>query len=165
MHKTLLLMRHAKSSWADEHVTDHQRSLNKRGLKDAPRMARHLATKGLIPQMIACSTATRARQTLELLLAEWPAAIQVSIEDELYLTSAERYLLRAARFPDSCQVGMIIAHNPGLEILAGRFDAGISHLPTAAVAVIRSQWSHWDEVTLNSLDDAEVVLFRPKSLD
>ncbi len=162
--KTLLLMRHAKSSWADENVTDHQRPLNKRGVKDAPRMARHLADKGLIPQAIACSTAARARQTLDLLLAEWHTAINVSIEDDLYLTTADRYLARVARFADHTQTAMIIAHNPGLEILSARFNSRIDHLPTAAVVVIRANWSQWSEVAHNSLDDCEVLLFRPKAL-
>ncbi len=68
--KTLLLLRHAKSSWNDPSLADHDRPLKKRGRKAAPRMGRWLQENGLRPDCVLCSTATRARETLQLVLGD-----------------------------------------------------------------------------------------------
>ena len=64
--KTLLILRHAKSSWKEARLTDHDRPLNKRGHRDAPKMGRLLRDKELVPQMIISSTAKRTRKTVKL---------------------------------------------------------------------------------------------------
>jgi len=67
--KTLLILRHAKSSWSEEDLSDHDRPLNKRGRHDAPKMGELIRKKGLQPQLIICSGAKRARETVELVTA------------------------------------------------------------------------------------------------
>ncbi|MEM7691715.1 MAG: histidine phosphatase family protein, partial [Pseudomonadota bacterium] len=88
--KTLHLMRHAKSSWADPQLGDHERELNERGRRDAPRMGRALAEQ--IPAgPVHCSTAIRAQRTLEEMCKVWPAlAAQAHVTDsELYTLDAQ----------------------------------------------------------------------------
>ena len=67
--KTLLLMRHAKSSWSEPGLADHDRPLNKRGKQAAPEMGKLLRKEGLVPDLILCSTARRSRQTAEAVAA------------------------------------------------------------------------------------------------
>ena len=82
--KTLLLMRHAKSSWDDPDVADHDRPLNKRGKKDAPRMGQWLAEQGLTPEVIVTSTAKRARKTAELVAESCGCQREPIVLPELY---------------------------------------------------------------------------------
>ena len=88
--KTLLLLRHAKSSWKDDTLTDHQRPLNKRGLATAPMMGQYLAEHGLLPDRIISSTAARAKHTAELIVEHSGFAGDLQFPDDLYPTSAGR---------------------------------------------------------------------------
>ncbi|MEM9057810.1 MAG: histidine phosphatase family protein, partial [Pseudomonadota bacterium] len=87
--KTLCILRHAKSSWSDPDVSDHDRELNRRGLRDAPRIGRELAAHGIAPDAVFSSTATRARHTAGLVLdalALDPGLC--TLHEDLYLASA-----------------------------------------------------------------------------
>lgn len=171
---TLTLLRHAKSSWEAPGLSDHERPLNGRGLKAAPRMARHMASLGLKPDLIVCSTAQRTRQTLALVLPELgrPQPI-VSYEAELYLAESDVLLnrLRAVR-GDSRHV-LVIGHNPGLHdlavALAGTGDAKaiawlVAKLPTAGLVVLEfpgtTDWS-----TLAARGGRLATFATPKALE
>lgn len=157
--KTLYLLRHAKSSWGDKHLDDHDRPLNARGRDAAPRIGAYLREKGLIPTLILCSTAQRARETLGAMLPFLPEDIEVQFSRGLYLASPEAMLagLRA----DGAAAGsvMVIGHNPGMEQLALGLarhggDAGERErrkllklkFPTACLAVLRFDVDDWDAV-------------------
>lgn len=137
--KLLTLLRHAKSSWKDEDLSDHDRPLNRRGRADAPRMARRLLERSVEPDIILCSTALRARETLSLFtdicaLAEH----QIEYVDGLYLASASKLASVIAGAPGQCSHLMVVAHNPGLEDLLMQVTSRDDlTMPTCAMAQIR----------------------------
>jgi phosphohistidine phosphatase len=146
----LYLLRHAKSSWDEPGLADHDRPLARRGERAADAMGRYLREHGIEPEVILCSTATRTRQTLERL-----GLPDARIEPELY--GADAATLRAL-IPDASSV-MLIGHNPGMQDLAlslARSGAKLGELaekfPTGALATIE-------------LDTGELVDFvRPRDL-
>jgi phosphohistidine phosphatase len=115
--RTLYLLRHAKSSWDDPALADHQRPLAPRGRRDGKRVAEHLRAKEIEPELVLCSSAARTLETLELVrpaLGDAP----VAVEDELYGASSDQLLARIRTIDDEVGSVMVIAHNPGLEELA-----------------------------------------------
>ncbi|HXA72364.1 MAG TPA: histidine phosphatase family protein [Stellaceae bacterium] len=116
MH-ALHLLRHAKSSWAEDRLDDHDRPLSKRGRRDAEAMARDLAARGETPDLVLSSTAARARATLAPLLERLKPK-RVLLDRDLYL-SPGRALLEYLRKSDE-DVGcvLLVGHNPGLHELA-----------------------------------------------
>ena len=90
--KEILILRHAKSSWGDSSLSDHDRPLKKRGLRDAPRIGQLLAERDLVPDVILCSTAVRARQTAERVLGSCGREVPVHFTKELYLAGPSSYL-------------------------------------------------------------------------
>jgi phosphohistidine phosphatase len=144
--KTLLLMRHAKSSWKDTELSDIERPLNKRGKKDAPFMGAVLKEKELVPQLILSSTAVRARETAELVTAACNYPGEIRYLDYFYLAEPAAYLRGLTEVPDDLERVMVIGHNPGLEgllqILSGRIEA----LPTSTIAYLSLPVSSWRDV-------------------
>src|SRR5262245_65743547 len=147
--RALYLLRHAKSSWDDPTLPDHERPLAPRGRRDAKRIARHLRTLGLKPELILCSPAVRTRETLELLQPAVGDAT-VTFDDALYGASSDRLLARLRSVPDEVESVMLIGHNPGLEQLALELASTGDELerletkfPTAAPATlaIDKPWS------------------------
>lgn len=142
--KTLLLVRHAKSDWGDPGLDDHDRRLNPRGLRDAPRMGRHLAERGVRPDILLASTALRAATTARLIASE--LGVEVTDDGELYAASARTLLARASAMPDTAGTVMLVAHNPGISELARRFDHSFGGMPTCAVAQFTFDIDHWDDL-------------------
>lgn len=138
--KTLALVRHAKSDWGDPGLADHDRPLNERGIADAPRMAERLAASGFAPDVLLSSTAVRARTTAEAFGRRLQTA--VSLRDQLYGAAPAEILREVAAQPQADTV-LVVAHDPGLSILAGTFAPAIGHMPTCAVAVFRWDVDDW----------------------
>lgn len=146
----LALVRHAKSDWGDPALDDHDRPLNDRGMRDAPRMARRLAESGFRADVILSSTALRARTTAEAFAAELDVA--VSLDPELYGAPAAT-LLEAAAATRAAAV-VVVAHDPGMSTLAARLSDGeIAHMPTCAVATFIWAQDDWDVATAVSPDN------------
>jgi phosphohistidine phosphatase len=152
---TLSLLRHAKSSWDDPKLKDHDRPLNERGTRDAPRMGAFIASQKPIPQRVLCSTAARTRATLALVMTTWSPRPVVTFDQQLYLADWHTLLrrLKDARAPAAHM--MLIGHNPGLQdlatTLAGRCNcedrkAIARKFPTAGLAIIRFETSNWADV-------------------
>jgi phosphohistidine phosphatase len=147
--KRLVLIRHAKSSWADPDLTDHDRPLNARGREAAGTVGRHLRRSGVHPDLVLCSSATRARQTLARLDFE---DAPVGVEDQLYGASATALLTRVRAVPSDVQTLVIIAHNPGIEdltrLLADHDDplAAARKFPTGGVAELEFAVDDWAQV-------------------
>ena len=155
--RTLLLFRHAKSSWDDPSLDDHDRPLAPRGIRDAPRMGRFIAHLDSPPDLILCSTAVRTRETLRLALAPMLEAVvpEISFDRDLYEVSARQILGIISATPDSVATMMVIGHNPGMQDLAlhlvgsGELEARRrlhAKYPTAAVAMIRVSVSSWRDI-------------------
>jgi phosphohistidine phosphatase len=147
--QTLYLLRHAKSSWDDPTLPDHERPLAPRGRRDAKRIAKHLRRLGLEPELILCSSAARTRETLELLRPAVGAS-EVIVEEDLYGASSDELLARIRLVPDSVASVMLIGHNPGLEQLAlalasagDELEQLAAKFPTAALATlaVANSWS------------------------
>lgn len=148
MH-TLYLLRHAKSSWADSTLPDRDRPLAPRGRRDAKRIARYLAGRGFEPDLVLCSSAGRARETLELVRPAFGAST-VMLEEELYAASSDELLARIRLVPEAVASVMLIGHNPGLQQLAvvlastgDELDRLEAKFPTAALATLALEktWS------------------------
>lgn len=139
--KRLFLLRHAKSSWDDPALADRDRPLAPRGRKAARRIARHLERAGIEPELVLCSPAVRARQTLERL--ELPPSVPVELDERLYAASAASLLARLRELPESVGSVLVVAHNPGLGELALELAAGgparerlAEKFPTGALATL-----------------------------
>jgi len=152
---TLSLLRHAKSSWEDGSLEDFDRPLAKRGEGAAPRMGAFMSEHGLAPQLILCSPAVRARQTLDLVLPRLAATPAVVYEDRLYLAASSVLLARLRKVDGNISHVMIVGHDPGMHGLAVALAGGgetsmlqalAAKFPTAALAVIRFKARSWAKV-------------------
>ncbi len=143
-NKQLVLLRHAKSDWYSGSRTDHDRPLNGRGRRDAPRVGKWLRENGYRPDLIWCSSAERTRQTLRLALqgSEWKEDIPVELSSDLYHAGESFLADRISTGFSDCDTLMVVGHNPGMELLVTRFcpriepDANGKLMTTAACAVI-----------------------------
>ena len=167
MTKNLLIMRHAKSSWSDINATDHERTLNKRGLRDAPRMGHFISKRNWQPELIASSSAKRAKMTAELFVENCDGVDQSQLEfvDDFYHASPRTYLSYLAMIGNNnISTVMVIGHNPGLEELVLRLAGTYESMPTAAIAHFRLSVDCWTEVDRSPR--AELLeVWRPKELD
>lgn len=145
--KRFTLLRHAKSSWADSGLTDHDRPLAPRGLRDAPRMGRRLAELGLEPALVLSSTATRARQTAEL-VAQALACPRIATDGTIYLASPATLLDVLMRQSDAIGELIVVGHNPGFTDFANRLlpELKLHNLPTAGAVAIDADASSWSEL-------------------
>ncbi len=136
--KRLLLIRHAKSSWDDPMLPDFDRPLNKRGQRDAPRMARRLKEKDIHPDRLVTSPAVRALATCHAMADVLRFEAQrIHYEPKLYHAD-EHQLLAVVRalpdLPDQDEVVLLFGHNPGLTDFANRlFSIDLVNIPTAGI--------------------------------
>lgn len=146
--KTLILTRHAKSSWKDAGLSDHDRPLNERGRGDAPRMAAHLAANYPVPQHIVSSTALRAATTARSLAERLACpAENLAYLPRLYLADPATLLAVARELPDELDTVMLVGHNPGMtEFLNALTGAGIENLPTCGVARVGFEVASWRDM-------------------
>jgi phosphohistidine phosphatase len=154
--RRLLLLRHAKAAWPD--VPDNERPLSDRGRRDAPAIGRWLQSSGYVPDIVLCSTASRTRETWELLAAELDAAPPVRYEQRIYEATALSLLHLLREAGNGYRTVLLIGHNPGIVELA----IGIAQMadgpagepldrvrvkfPTAAAAVLEFE-GEWADLT------------------
>lgn len=143
MIKQLLLMRHAKSSWKDETLSDHARPLNGRGRGDSPRMARQLTQHGLTPSLIISSDARRTQQTASLMLSWWAdhgvALPELRWSSELYEATGEQILAVLGRHLELPERLLLLGHNPGMEEALASLTGQRLELTTANIAALERQ--------------------------
>lgn len=159
--KHLVVLRHAKSSWADNTVPDHDRPLNARGRWAAPRVARALSERGCAPDLAWCSTAARTRQTWELMApcferASPEKAATVRFLPELYLATRETLLELAGAAAPEAETLMVLGHNPGVHSLACTLartgepeEMALlrQKMPTGTAVVVDLDGDRWDQVS------------------
>lgn len=158
--KTLLLMRHAKSSWSEPGLEDHDRPLNKRGKLAAPEMGKLLRKQGLIPDMILCSTARRSRETAEAVAKACGYEGKIEAQRDLYYSDAACYMDILRHLPDQAQRVLLVGHNPETEELLDVLTGNTERMTTAAIAHVDLPISHWNELT-EALDVRLLNLWRP----
>lgn len=118
MSRELLILRHAKSDADSNAKTDAERPLNKRGRQEAPRIGRWMREHYLYPGWVVCSTAVRARETLNALTEELELqAERIEFRPDLYLASLNTLLHILSELPADRNSVMLIGHNPGLDEL------------------------------------------------
>ncbi len=145
MPRRLIVMRHAKSDWANPALSDHDRPLNERGCRTAPLMGRHFVDSQIAPAAVIASTAVRVRETLALMLSEWSYEPEVFFEQALYLASAETLASHVRGLHDQWTEAMIVGHNPGLTDFASRLAGRPLEMPTAAVVIVQSNEDSWSK--------------------
>ena len=144
--KTLLLLRHAKSSHKDSDVDDHERPLNKRGKKDAPKMGRLLKNENLLPDLLIASTAKRCRKTAEHVIAASGYRGQTRFCGELYEAHASALVDFLAGLNGEISRVLLIGHNPGLEELLETLTGTYTPLSTAALAQVELAIENWADI-------------------
>jgi phosphohistidine phosphatase len=154
--KTLMLLRHAKSSWDDWSLADHDRPLAPRGRNAAPRMARMMVERQTVPELVLCSTAVRARETWELMAPVLPEPVDVQYVEALYGATPRGMLEVVARLAGDRSPVLLVGHNPGMEDLAHALASSGPQeamrtlrvkYPTAALAVLDLDVDSWSDVT------------------
>ena len=161
--KLLSILRHAKSSWGDSSLDDHDRPLNNRGLRDAPRMGALIRKQGLVPETILSSTARRARDTA---LAAAEAAgfpDEVRFSRTLYGADPDTWLEALGELPDTVGHALVVGHNPGLEELLSLLVGEAQVMPTAALAVVELPIQSWRDVNPGTRGSLR-ALWRPREL-
>jgi phosphohistidine phosphatase len=169
VERRLYLLRHAKSSWKEQGLADHDRPLARRGRRAAKAVRRHLRDEGIDPELVLCSTATRARQTLEGIESALGRGA-TRVEPELYGAGAAALLARVQEVPARVRSVMVIGHNPGMEQLAlllacdgPRRQELEAKFPTAALATLAFSGPGWSALDRGT---AELIDFvRPRDLE
>jgi phosphohistidine phosphatase len=168
-NKQLFVLRHAKSSWDDPALADHDRPLAERGRRAVKTLAQHLSTNGVAPALVLCSSSRRTRETLDGLRLGGEHVI----EPDLYGASCQDVLERLHRVPEEIRSVMVVGHNPTLQTLVLRLADGDAAATGSALAEVRRKFPTgalatltfdcaWTELSPRSARLAEYV--RPKSL-
>jgi phosphohistidine phosphatase len=144
--KRVILMRHAKSSWANPSQSDHQRPLNARGREDVPNMARRLINKGIVPELLLVSDSSRTMETRELLMPFLPA-VPTQYIPELYLASPLTIIKHLKNTDNLIDTVLVLAHNPGItDVFYALAKVRIDNVPTAGVGCITFDVDHFNEI-------------------
>jgi phosphohistidine phosphatase len=170
--KRLTVLRHAKSSWDEAHLDDHNRPLNDRGWKAARRMGREMKRRGMRFDLVLASTAARVRETIDGVQEKFEVDAPIQFEPAIYLATEDTLLAIVRGLPENARSPMIVGHNPGLEQLL----IGLSHddarglrrriagkFPTGALAVVELPAKKWADVAPESGEIVELIV--PKELD
>ena len=167
--KQLFVLRHAKSSWDEPGLADHDRPLAPRGRRAVQAIAAHLNSAGITPELVLCSSARRTRETLQGVAVGGEHVI----EPDLYGATCQEVLERLHRVPDEIGSVMLVGHNPTLQALVLRLADGDAagsvpdlaevrrKFPTGALATLTFDGA-WVELSPRSAHLASYV--RPKSL-
>ena len=161
--KILLILRHAKSSWDDASMSDHERPLNDRGLKTAPLMGKLLNDNGIVPDAIFSSTARRAQHTAELAAKAAGFKNKITTVKRFYPGDPIDYIETLQKSDDTLKSIMVVGHNPGLEELTYTLTKERHELPTATLAHLELPIDHWKD--LSSKTKAKLIrINRPKEI-
>jgi len=132
----LYVLRHAKSSWEDPGLPDHERPLAPRGHRALKVISEYLTENAVSPELVLCSPARRTRQTLDGI----PNAGRILIEEPLYGASSDQLLERLRRLPADTGSAMVIGHNPALQMLILKLAGARGVPPTGPLAEIERKF-------------------------
>ncbi|HSB10127.1 MAG TPA: histidine phosphatase family protein [Blastocatellia bacterium] len=144
--KTLLLLRHAKSSWDNPGIRDFDRPLAPRGERDAPRIGKALRKRGVTPEVVVSSPAARAKATIRAVMKAAKLGVEPRFDESIYGASTPELMGMIRRLPAEASCVLIVGHNPGFEDLVERLTGSNERMPTAALACIQLPIDHWDDV-------------------
>lgn len=138
-------MRHAKSSWKEPDIPDHERPLKKRGLKDAATMGKVLKNKEIVLDKIISSNAVRAADTAAIVAEKCGYKKDIDFTDKLYMAECQAILDLIQSQPDKLKTILVVGHNPGMEALVQLFSKKIESLPTSAIAFFQADIKKWKD--------------------
>jgi len=159
--KTLLILRHAKSSKDNPSLRDHDRPLNDRGRRDAPRVGTMLHEKNLVPDEILSSTALRAQETARAAARSAGFKKDIQLAADFYPGEPKDYISVLRELPGDLNCVMVVGHNPGIEELICALTGKPEDIPTAALTCLELPINGWDQ--LSSKTRAKLLfIWRPK---
>lgn len=174
--KQLFLLRHAKSAWDDPSLGDHDRPLAPRGVKASHKMGEYMKSHGLLPDMVLCSTARRAAETLTNVMTELesvqPNRPPIEHDRAFYLCGWQAWMERIRNVPDEINKLLIVGHNPDMHNLAlmlcregpeEQMSHLASHYPTGALCQVETDSARWADISAENSRLLEFVL--PRKLD
>lgn len=147
--KTVYFIRHAKSSWSDMSLRDHDRPLNKRGRRDAPFMAAKLKGLGAEPEAIITSTALRAKTTAQHFARAFDLSGKNFIEEgDIYEAYSSNILKIVQNISNKWDTILIFGHNPGFTMVANSFSGGegIANVPTCGIVKVVAKVDKWKDL-------------------
>ena len=162
--KSLLILRHAKSSWKHPELSDHNRPLNKRGKNDAPRIGKLLKKEKLIPDIIISSTAIRAHVTAEAVAKACGYEAEVTLNRSLYAAGPEAYFKVLRSLSDDYPRVLVVGHNPGIEELLEILTGEIHLMPTCSMAHLNLQISNWLDIDYQTTKGQLLDIWVPQDL-
>jgi phosphohistidine phosphatase len=159
--KTLILVRHAKSSHSFGASSDFDRPLNERGFRDAAEMGKKLFKKDILIDQFVSSPALRAKTTAELFVSEYDRKLkEIYFVPTLYHASPENFSEVIRELGDSYQHVAIFSHNPGItEFAASLSTAAINHMPTCSVFAVSSTADSWKD--FEGSDKTVLFFYKP----
>jgi phosphohistidine phosphatase len=143
--REVLILRHAKSSWKDAALSDHDRPLNGRGRRAAPRMGELILSERILPDHVLCSSAKRTRTTAKLAMRAAGYAGRIEKLPELYLASSAEILDVLATASEQHRRIMVVGHNPGMASLVAHLTGHHHAFPTAALAHVSLDIERWHD--------------------
>jgi len=158
--KRFIVMRHAKSSWNTNAPSDHARPLNKRGRRDAPRVAERIEELGWIPAQVISSDSARTTETLERMGLDVP----VTFTRDLYHAGIEEVRTAVSPLPDDIASVMVVGHNPGWEEVVEWLSGEETIMKTACAALLEIEAATWREAINNDGGWQLVEVIRPREL-
>ncbi len=145
-NRILYVLRHAKSSWDDEHLSDFERPLNQRGKRASSFMGEFMHENNFLPKRIVSSPAVRAKKTIERVAAGAHFEVAIEYDERIYEASPMTLLNVIRETEDEVKSVLIIGHNPGLEGLISRITSDYKRMATATLAVIKINSPKWSEL-------------------
>jgi phosphohistidine phosphatase len=161
--RTLYLLRHAKSSWKDETQADFERPLAGRGRKACIIVAQLFQVKKIELDLIICSTAVRARETIDLVRQYTRLKTELRFDERIYEADTSRLLEVVSQIDPDRKSVLLVGHNPGFEDLVHELTGKSERLPTAALVKIKLKTSKWSEPYAGNASLDWIV--RPKELE
>ena len=161
--KTLLIMRHGKSSWAKPSQADHDRTLNDRGRLDVPLMGQKLKEEGLLPGLVISSSAMRAQETAQLVTASCGYEGKIEVLAELYMASETHYFEALHQLGNDHDCVLIIGHNPTIESVIDLYAVRPAYITPGNIGHITFDVETWAEVMVHT-NGRLLNLWRPSEL-
>jgi phosphohistidine phosphatase len=161
--KTLFILRHAKSSWSNPHLSDHERPLNKRGKRDGPRMGDFIRREDIVPDLIISSSAVRAQTTAEAVAQYSGYEGDIRVNHALYHADSSTYISVLSELSCDYNRVMVVGHNPGMEELLEDLANVYERMITAALAKVHLPIDTWGELDFAVVGKLEGI-WRPKEL-
>lgn len=151
--KKIILVRHAKSSWDHPFLNDHDRPLAQRGLIDAPKMAKRLKKRGIVPNLILSSTAVRAQETAKITaeILGFPLDA-IAFEKGLFHATPNQILKIIRMQKDTYKTLFVFGHNPGLNDLITYLGGSLDNLPTSGQFGFKLHSDHWADLSPNTAE-------------